>query len=118
MKFFIAGRWTDRERVRELFTKVQLAGHSITRDWTIYEAPDNDTKFLRECALGDLQGVRDCDLFVLLADQEFQFRGAYAELGAAITLGKPCYIIGGGADKCIYVTHPLVRKIKAIEEVL
>lgn len=117
MKVFVAGRWSDRERIREIMSLVQALGHTITRDWTAIAVADDDMAGHREIALGDLEGVRQAEIFIFVADQDFQWRGAYAELGAAIALGKPCYIIGDYADKCIYVYHPLVQKVKSIEEV-
>ena len=116
MKLFVADRWTDRERAHEVMRRLQVIGHSITRDWTVFEAADSDVKCLREYSIGDLDGVRECDVFILLADQDFQFRGAYAELGAAIAYGKPCIIVGIFADKCIHSHHPLVRRVAGLEE--
>jgi len=117
VRFFIAGRWSDRNRVRELIYAARERGHEVTHDWTIKDVPDKSFVELQECALNDLDGVRRCDAFVFLADQEFQFRGAYTELGAAIALGKPVFIIGSCADKNIYVHHPLVRKVGSLMEV-
>ena len=69
-----------------------------------------------------MQGVKDCDVFILLSDPA-DGRAKYAELGAAIMSrllqGKPkIYILGEETHHSIFFYHPTVERVTTLEEVV
>jgi hypothetical protein len=85
---------------------LRLAGHEITFDWT------DCTIFDMQQAIHDLRGVVDSDVFVGIFEDDVPYNGALVEFGAALVLGKPCYLIGDAptVDRCIFAKHPNVRR--------
>ncbi|MHA1170206.1 MAG: hypothetical protein ACTSRU_20455 [Candidatus Hodarchaeales archaeon] len=106
MKFYIAGKFEEKEEIRKRMDIIESFGHKITHDWT-HEKKDYDSKRSAKLAV---KGVLDCDFLVIIAEKELQYRGTYTELGLAIGSGKIVFIIGNSLDENIFVNHHLVNK--------
>lgn len=106
LKVYVASKWENKRRVREVMGMLELSGHEITYDWTHQEV---DT---RTQAIRDLRGVVDADVYVGIFEEEASYKGALVEMGAALALGKPVYILGdwSGIDQCIFFRHPHIRR--------
>lgn len=124
MKFYIASRFGLREKVRVIYQRIQQKGYQISSDWTTHKPVkpySQNPEISKEYAVDDIQGVRDCDVFVLLSDQAGT--GMYAELGAAILSnlehGKPdIYVIGEYNDRSMFFFHPAVKRRETLDQVL
>lgn len=125
MKLYIAARFTEKEEVRRIYALLQEQGHEITVDWTIHEPIkpyDQHPEKAHDYALEDLQGVMDCDVFVLLTSEQTG-SGSAGELGAAIAsqtlVGKPkIYFVGEQMGNNCFYFHPTVKRMETIEDVL
>ncbi len=104
MKLYVAAKWEDRERAREVMRQMVAEGHEITFDWTHSE------QFSPEQAACDMRGVKDADALVFVAEKDLPFKGAYVEMGMALAWGKPIYLIGTGIDACIFTVLPNVYR--------
>jgi hypothetical protein len=106
MKVYVASKFENKERVREIMYLLQQVGHTITYDWTRCEVNN------REQAILDLRGVADCDVFVGIFEEDVTYKGALVELGAALSVGKPVYILGDAPTirTCIFFKHPHIRR--------
>ena len=127
MKFYIASYVGEREQTREIQAQLCRLGHEITTDWTSFpsvpvsernERPDE----VAAIATRDLEGVRNADVFILLAGLA-DGRAKYAELGAAIMSavqnGRPkVYVIGDQPAYSIFFFHPAVKRMTSLDEVL
>ena len=117
MKFYVAGKWQDRFLVEQVIDKLEELGHSITEDWTTHEfGPDGVIGDLQEFAVADIEGVKIADALCILLLTERNYKGAWVEMGGALTLSKPVYVIGSKGDSCIFMNHPLVIKLDSVEE--
>ncbi len=110
MRFYIAGKWEEKEAVRKVQKILVQAGHSITHDWTRAEpAPATAREStLAQHAIDDHHGVRDADCYVGLFEKDLRYRGAFGEMGIAIGCGKPIILIGPHCKKFVFSYHPLV----------
>jgi hypothetical protein len=125
VKVYLAARFDERERVREMQDQVRARGHEITADWTTHDpiARYGDRPELaREYALEDLQGVSDADAFVFLTSASVG-TGTHTELGVAIrnylTTGRPrVFVIGEHTSRSIMYFHPAVERRSDFAEVL
>ena len=108
MKLYVAGKWQDRVSVSSLMTRLKKLGHEITEDWTVHSEKDRD--WAKQYSQDDIIGVQIADMYVGLFLRSYKYKGAIAELGAALALGKPCAIIGHQIDSCIFTNHPLVTQ--------
>ena len=104
MRVYVAGKWEEKERVRQVQTLLRKAGHTITFDWT-----KSAGLGLEKQASRDTVGVLTADAFVGVFEKDLPYRGAYTELGMAIATGIPIYILGHAADLNIFVNLPRVK---------
>jgi len=108
MKLYVMGKFEDRENVKMLMQFFRSLGHIITCDWTDHQV--TDIGYPVQYSQDDCQGVRDCDVAVGRFIENYHYRGAIAEMGMALVLDKPVWIIGHAIDTMIFAHHPLVRK--------
>ena len=112
MKVYVAAKFENKEEVRAVYALLLQAGHEVTVDWTV-EPGEEDLgsedyhKLQEEWAIKDAQGVIDCDVLVMLPHD--RSKGAYAELGMAIALGKKSILVLPEKPfNCVFFHHPLV----------
>lgn len=111
MRIYVAGRFQSYAKVRACIDALVERGHEITYDWTRspefgadghpvdpgtikngFSAPGYSTRqALARYAVRDIQGVREADALVLLADDSLA--GAWVEMGIALERGTPIYVI-------------------------
>jgi nucleoside 2-deoxyribosyltransferase len=104
MRVYVATKWEEIPRAREVMATLIQAGHTITYDWTHGE------QFNLEQAQADKQGVLTADAMVFIAEKPLAYNGALAEFGMAIARGIPIYVLGTGIDANIFINLPEVRR--------
>ena len=118
-KVYVAGKWQDREKVRHWHKVLRDNGHAVTCDWTDHDYPgDGQEHLLAGYAQADIKGVQDCDLLIALFEWPYRYRGALAEVGAALALNKPVWVLGEAERSCIFMEHPLVTTMRTEHELL
>lgn len=123
MKFYIASRFGNKDRVREVYEALRAKGHEITTDWTVHTAIKpygNNVDLAKEYAMEEVSGVGDCDVFILLGDEGGT--GMYIEMGMALSRatkeGTPkIYIVGEHNERSHFFFHPTVTRKDNLEEV-
>ena len=119
MKFFVSGKIGIQNDAKSAMKILQNAGHQITFDWTTIEhlrPYDKNSSASREAAIQESQGVKDADVFVIIAHNKGV--GMYVELGIAIGISIPIRIITNVESRSMFFHHPLVKKISNINEVI
>ncbi len=124
MKIYVAARFGKKEEVRKLYRLLEEYGHVITLDWTLHKPVkpyEKNQETTRQYAIEDIEGVKSCDVFILLSDAGGT--GMYVELGAAVILnvmfGKPkIYIVGDHLSRSLFYYHPSVNRRKNVQQVL
>lgn len=125
MKFYIASRTRRKKEVKKIFNILKNLGNEITHDWTRHRnirPYEKHKKLASSYAVQDINGVKECDVFILLNEDEPGF-GMNTELGAAIasylSSKKPkIYIVGGYQKLNMFYYHPAVLHRETIYEVL
>lgn len=116
MKIYVAGNYSeDKLRCRSLMAELKNAGHEITEDWT--DPKYNNAPHVLCCQV-DVEGIRNADCIVFCAIFDRKYRGAFVEMGMALALGKPVYVLGNAIDTCVFTAHPLVRKFQSFYELI
>lgn len=116
MKIYVATKWEERSKAKEIMNLCQSYGHDITVDWTdeSKEATEETLSFWSE---RDLQSVKDCELLIAYFPYPFlKYTGAFCELGAALVLKKKVWVIGHGADDCIFLHNKNIVRFEKMEE--
>ena len=107
MKVYVAGKWDQKACVRNVVSKLESYGHTITYRWFDIEH-DNDcaTDLRRTYADADIEGVRTADAVVLLMDDPaYAYRGTFTELGAALALDKPVHLYNPHGQEAACTTN-------------
>lgn len=125
MKIYLAGKFEQKEKVRELYERIKEQGYDIHSDWTTHKpiSPyEENIEIAKQYSEEDINGVEICDVFILLTDP-IKGTGSHVELGAAILsaikFGRPkIYVIGEYNRESMFYFHPLVNRKKTIHEVL
>ena len=110
MKFYIAGKFQEREEIRKLQNELRKMGNIVTIDWTWHE--EDDPNYPSQYAIEDIIGATSCDAYVGLFVNEVNYKGALVEMGAALACGKMVFIIGHAIDSCLFTSHPSVQKFE------
>lgn len=130
MKIFVSGQLDDVQNVQSAYNALIKVGHSITHDWTESDVflSSKEAKLANREEAGlrakkDLNGVVECDVYILLSNNENVGKGMYVELGAALALkettGKPdVYIVGKMNHISVFYLHPSVKARETLEEVI
>jgi nucleoside 2-deoxyribosyltransferase len=119
MKFYVAGRFHHQDKVKQVMSEIRDEGHNITEDWTEHRSISpysENPEISLEYASADIEGVKNADVFVLLANKDG--RGAHTELGVALANGIKTFVIGDLREDCMFYFHPDVKRRKGIAEVL
>jgi len=119
MKFFVSGKVGDSDITKSVMSTLRGAGHEITFDWTNIEhlrPYDKNKVACRETAISEACGVENADVFVVVAHDKGV--GMYVELGIAIGKGIPIRVITNTESRTMFFHHPLVKKVKSINEVI
>ena len=127
MKFYVASAIKNKDSVQGIFDHLKANGHEVTADWTLTDdipesVRDQKQEYVRSIAKRDFEGIRECDVFVLLSDPR-EGRSMYVELGIAIAMleakGKPkVFIVGPENNESVFYFHPLVRRVESWDDVL
>jgi hypothetical protein len=119
MKLFVSGKVGAEAETRSVMTALRGRGHQITFDWTSIDHlrpyEENAAPSAHAAEL-ELAGVAAADALVLLADERGV--GMYVELGAALALGKPVYVVTAPPARTMFFFHPLVHIVRDTEELL
>jgi len=126
MKFFVTGRSTSYERVKQTFNTIEQAGQQVTLRWTdlpMIKPYNVNAHKAAEYSLQQIKGIEESDVFVIYAHTDGT--GVFTEFGAALALsqfrGTPkIYAIGDDAVKsaAMFHYHPLVIWKDSIEDIL
>lgn len=112
MKFYIATKFENKQAVADAITELIEAGHEVPYDWSSAQVKDE------EQARNDVEGVRTADALIGIFDADYAYKGAIAEIGMAIILGKPIFIIGNWLDNMIFMYLTNVKKVNSVREVI
>lgn len=96
MRVYVAGGFVFKPEVQRIQSVLKRSGHVITHDWTTTDddGPLASAEVLRLASENDLNGVATANAVVLvLNDADYEYRGTFCELGAALALGKKVILL-------------------------
>lgn len=125
MKVYVAARMFEKDEVLRMYKLLKKAGHEISADWTWHKnikPYDQNPETAKDYSIEDMNGVIDCDVFILVTS-ESPGTGSAGEFGAAILsnlkLGKPkIYVVGQYIGNNFFYFHPAVVRKNTIDDVL
>lgn len=125
MKFYVASSIKNKDNVQDVFDDLKAKGHEVTTDWTLTDdIPEEERSwkrdYLRSIAKRDFEGIRECDIFVLLSKPS-EGRSMYVELGLALALhettGKPSvFVVGPDNNESVFYFHHAVQCVGSLDK--
>jgi len=120
-RVYLAGPWVDRDNAKNIASILTNKGHVITHPWWDYEGKGEEhetEKFMRDCAVKDVNGVSTADVVVVLNTAKSE--GKATEQGIAIALRIPVVVITPGEKPSSNIFHhlPSYTHVKTVEEAL
>ncbi len=112
MKIFVASSFLNKKETRKVIRTLRKAGHEITVDWTLKK---NCKQALQVQAEVDAEGVSNADVLVVLWPGR---SGTITEVGIAIGIKNPVYILGELDVYNIYWHHSLVKRVPTISHLI
>jgi len=105
-------------------SELEQAGHIITLDWTVHEAPDGgadgidgyDPELLASYAMEDVWGVQIADALVAIMERDYPYKGLWVEVGIALGCDILVCILGSAGDSCIFMNHPGVQRFDSLAD--
>ncbi len=121
MKYYVAGKWQERDKIKDIMELLKKNGHEITCDWTLHEFDKNigvigTISQLCHYACEDLVGIDNAETCVFIFENDFKYRGTLVEFGMALALDKHIVIIGHQQDSCIFVNMKGIDKYNTFLE--
>lgn len=114
LKIYVAGKWAERQQVKNIMEMLEARGHTITCDWTIHINPKKSKAYAQE----DLEGVNECDILIAyMPDSTICYKGAWIEIGIALGFGKKVIIIGDKISS-VFLSLPNIVVVNYKEEAL
>ncbi len=125
VKVYVASRFNNQQKVKEIYRELIENGFEITVDWTKHKKVkpyEKNPKMSEKYSKEDIEGVKDSDILILLTTEN-PGKGMFVEMGAAIIVniltGKPkIYIIGDYNKQSLFYFHPNVKRLNTIEDVI
>lgn len=123
MKIYVASKFENKNEVKRIHRLLRQKGHEITADWTIHQpVTDSNHELAMKYAIEDLNGTRECDIFILITT-DVAGVGSATEFGAALLSSviykRPkIYVVGQYLTANLFYIHPSVIIKKTIEDVV
>jgi len=105
MEFYIATGLDNTDEHQKVMDYLIKCGHKCTYDWTKHGAVwEKGFEVVARTALAELEAVRQADFVVVIRPKG---RGTHTELGAALILGKPCFLLdyAEAKESCLSIHH-------------
>jgi len=105
-------------RFIDFWKKLRDSGVAISSTW-IDDVPDQEDKeAISKLWLNCFEEIRQSDMIMVKAEKEDKFKGVLVEIGAALVLDKPVYLIGKNNNMGDVYHHPLFYKVSSPEEAI
>jgi hypothetical protein len=117
MKFYVAGKFEEAERVRRVVDALTDMGHEVTHDWTRVDQSRQTPEAFAEYALDDFTGALLAEVLIILADHP-DIYGALIEAGITLGAGGEVWAVNPLRSQHIFWTLPNVWVFDNINDVL
>lgn len=129
MNIYVASKWARKQEIDDLIPVIEKVGHTVVSTWTkeIGDGSESNDYFSREyqreAAERDLDELGASDVFLLMGESTGSVHrggGRFVELGYAISLGLPVYVVGEAETifhelACVTLCGSLREALKRIE---
>jgi hypothetical protein len=95
MRVYVAGRWSQKEYLKEIREKLSLMGHEVTSRWLDLEKTEYDVSMKPQQALDDCHDVDTAQVLIAVFQPEVTgYQGTLFEIGLAMGIGLQVVVLG------------------------
>jgi len=105
-------------RFIDFWKKLRDSGVAISSTWIDRVPARGDKEAISRLWLNCFEEIRQSDMIMVKAEKEDRLKGVLAEVGAALVLGKPVYLVGENNNMGDIYHHPLFYKVSSPEEAI
>ena len=109
MKVYVSGKFEQKNPIRNVMKVIKDYGATITHDWTEYDEPKTFDE-ARLNSKNDMYGIQAADALLVVAYHDLPYKNTLIEIGIALGLKIPVYILGDSLDNLMFIS--LCTKIK------
>jgi len=120
-RVYIAASFEQKDDVKDLYKRLEKAGHTITADWTVHKEiislkTDQEREALKnKYVIEDTEGVKSASVLALLIGSRKSI-GAHIELGIALGANTPLIVLIGKPDKSqLFYSHPSITVVPDVD---
>ena len=125
MKFYLAGRFKQKDLIKKYYLILESYGHTITSKWTEQDCiklfRENKSK-AQQYILEDFSGIKNADIFILFAEYEPDARGCYIELGYALSNAEnsnlKIFVVSKDDNPSMFFMDKKVELVNTFDQVL
>lgn len=89
MKVYVAGKFEQKELVREVYASLNKLGFEIAYDWTVHKSIkpySKNSELASNFCNNELSAIKSCEIFIYLIDEKGTT--SLMEFGAALVLSN------------------------------
>lgn len=105
-------------RFIDFWKKLRDSGVTISSTWIDHVTERGDKKAISRLWLNCFEEIRQSDMIMVKAEKEDRLKGVLAEIGAALVLDKPVYLVGENNNMGDIHNHPLFYRVSSPEEAI
>ncbi len=105
-------------RFIEFWHKLRASEVTISSTWIDHSPDREDKEAISKLWVNCFEEIRQSDMIMVKADKEDRLKGVLAEIGAALVLDKPVYLVGENNNMGDIYHHPLFYKVSSSEEAI
>jgi len=105
-------------RFIDFWKKLRDSGVAISSTWIDYVPERGDKEAISKLWVNCFEEIRKSDIFLVRAENEDRFKGVLVEIGAALVLDKPVYLVGKNNNMGDIHNHPLFHQVSSPEEAI
>ncbi len=105
-------------RFIEYWKKLRDSGIAISSTWIDHVPERGDNEAISRLWVNCFKEIRQSEMIMVKAEKEDRLKGVLVEVGAALVLGKPLYLVGENNNIGDIYHHPLFFKVSSPEEAI
>lgn len=137
-KVYVAGEYTDRVQVKEIYRELRECGHTIICDWTDRTNEGITEEDKSAWAVEYMEGVRECDVLIAIVSSpkfikdhpklaqlitnfmnpERHQGEVMGAIGGALVMSKPVLLMGAAGYESVMLHHPNVKRVESTKDAI
>jgi hypothetical protein len=123
-QIYLAMRFAKLEDYKNKLLELKDLGFEISHDWSSQKSIkpyEDNLELAQQFTLEDVAGVKNADIFILIAEKEKDARGCNMEFGIALANHdkyEQIIVLNESRDDAMFYFHPKVKLLRSWGEVL